>query len=212
MNILLERYVDKYESANSVLKTWNNENYNPLGECRVTVKNPKNRKKFNVKFVIRHNNFANVLSLRACEKMQLLKIKPENFEKVLSIENDYSNVFDTSRFGELEGECELKLKSDAKPVIMNNKKIPISVRNLLKQELDRLKKLKVIVPVDEPTAWVSQTVCALKKNSQIRLCLDPQELNTVLLREHYTMPTLDDILHELSDSTAFSKADLASGY
>ena len=68
------------------------------------------------------------------------------------------------------------------------------------------------MPVDEPTAWVSQSECTLKKNNKIRLWLDPQELNKVLLREHYTMPTLDDILRRLSDNTVFSKADLASGY
>ena len=68
------------------------------------------------------------------------------------------------------------------------------------------------MPVDEPIAWVSQTVCIFKKKNKIRLCLDPQELNKLLLREHYTMSNLDDILHELSDSTAIFKADLASGY
>ena len=32
VNILPEQYVNKYESANLVLKTWNNENYNSLRE------------------------------------------------------------------------------------------------------------------------------------------------------------------------------------
>ena len=39
--------------------------------------------------MICHNNFAPILGLRACEQMQVLKIKHENFEKMLNIENDY---------------------------------------------------------------------------------------------------------------------------
>ena len=61
----------------------------------------------------------------------------------------------------------------------------------------------------ERTEWVSQSVITLKKNGKVRLCLDPQELNKVLLREHYIMPTIDDILHNLRQSKVFIKADLS---
>ena len=63
-----------------------------------------------------------------------------------------------------------------------------------------------------PTPWVSQLVLTKKKNGQIRICIDPQELNKALLREHYTLPVLEDTLHEMRDSRFFSKADLSSGY
>ncbi|XP_066970068.1 uncharacterized protein [Macrobrachium rosenbergii] len=87
---------------------------------------------------------------------------------------------------------------DAKPVVMPDRRVPISVRPKLKEELDRLVNLGVIVRVEQPTPWVSQLVIAHKRNSDIRVCLDPKELNKVLLHEHYTLPV--------------SKADLASGY
>ena len=38
------------------------------------------------------------------------------------------------------------------------------------------------------------------------------ELNKVLIRERYELPTLDDMLHELLQAKIFSKIDLASGY
>ena len=63
-----------------------------------------------------------------------------------------------------------------------------------------------------PTPWVSQLVLTKKKNGQICICIDPQELNKALLREHYTLPVLEDTLHEMCDSHFFSKADLSSGY
>ena len=51
-----------------------------------------------------------------------------------------------------------------------------------------------------------------QKSGDLRLCLDPHELNTCILREHFTLPILEDVLHELRDTNVFSKADLASGY
>ena len=59
---------------------------------------------------------------------------------------------------------------------------------------------------------MSQKVNVKKSNDTIRICLDPQELNKVLIRERYILPTLQDTVHELSQSTFFSKFDLAHGY
>ena len=66
--------------------------------------------------------------------------------------------------------------------------------------------------MDEPTLWVSQVVLIQKKSGNLRICLDPHELNKVIQREHYTLPILEDVLHELRESRHFSKADLSSSY
>ena len=73
-------------------------------------------------------------------------------------------------------------------------------------------EMRGITPVDEPTPGVSQIVVKPNKSGEIRMCLDPHELNKVLLREHYTLPVLEDILHEMSGSEVFSKADISSGF
>ena len=95
---------------------------------------------------------------------------------------------------------------------MPSRKVPVALREPLKNELDRLVKSEVLAPVDEPTQWVNQMVIVPKKDGSIRLCLDPRELNKVLMREHFTLPTLDDTLHEIGTSKVFSKVDLSSGY
>lgn len=95
---------------------------------------------------------------------------------------------------------------------MADRRVPLAIRPKLKKELDRLSMMGVITPVEEPTPWVSQIVIAHKKSGDIRVCLDPHELNKSLMREHYTLPILEDVLHELRESKVFSKADLSSGY
>ena len=52
----------------------------------------------------------------------------------------------------------------------------------------------------------------MKKSGALRVCIDPKELNKPLVHERYTLPILEDSLHELSTSTMFSKADLAHGF
>ena len=98
------------------------------------------------------------------------------------------------------------------PVVMPDRRIPVSVRPKLKAELDRLVNIGALKKVEQPTPWLSQIVITSKKNGDIRMCLDPKELNKALLREHYTLPILEDTVHELGQSCVFSKADLASGY
>jgi len=72
--------------------------------------------------------------------------------------------------------------------------------------------MNVIIPVEEPTPWISQIVVTPKKSGKLRVCIDPHKLNKALLREHYTLPVLEDVLHKMRGSKVCSKADLSSGY
>jgi len=95
---------------------------------------------------------------------------------------------------------------------MPTRRFPLAIRAKLKAELDRIQKMGVITPVSEPTSWVSQIVTTIKRNGELRICINPKDLNKVLKREHYILPTLDDTLHELGQSRYFTKADLRAGF
>lgn len=214
VNIMPITYVNLNQVAKTdvTLKTWNKNNYKPLGECRVVVTNPRNKKAYNVRFIICHAEFTPILGLSASEKMQLIQVKNNNFEHthVVTV-SEYSEVFN-DELGTFKGEHSLKLKPDARPTVMPDRRAPIALRIPLKMELDRLTKKNVITPVTEPTEWVSQAVVTKKANGSVRLCIDPQDLNKAVMRERYILPTLEDTLHELSQSKLFSKFDLSSGY
>ena len=63
---------------------------------------------------------------------------------------------------------------------------------------------KVITKVYEPTQWESSLVTPHKKESgKLRVCIDPQKLNTALLRERYYLPVMDDILPKLQNAKVF---------
>ena len=77
---------------------------------------------------------------------------------------------------------------------------------------DRLVQEDIIKPVECPTDWVNSLVCVTKPNGEIRLCLDPKDLNKYIKRPHYYSPTIDDVLPDLCGSKYFSTLDARSGY
>ena len=90
--------------------------------------------------------------------------------------------------------------------------MPISLHKKLKEELDRMVRLEVIQPIDEPTEWVSSLVIIKKPDGRIRVCLDPKPLNKAIKRQHYPLPTTEEIFDKMKDAHMFSKLDASSGY
>ena len=66
--------------------------------------------------------------------------------------------------------------------------------------------------MEGPTPWVSPVVVVPKQNDEIRLCVDMRRANEAIIRERYQIPTVDKVLHNLNQSTVFSKLDLKWGY
>ncbi len=50
-----------------------------------------------------------------------------------------------------------------------------------------------------------------KKNGNLRICLSPRGLNRAIRREHFKLPTRDEIMAQFSNAKYFSKLDASSG-
>jgi hypothetical protein len=82
----------------------------------------------------------------------------------------------------------------------------------VKREIDKPLERNVLVSVTEPTEWVSQMAVVRKSNGKLRICIDPQPLNTALMREHYRLTMLEDVLPKLANARMFSKLDIRETY
>ena len=51
-----------------------------------------------------------------------------------------------------------------------------------------------------------------KPNGNVRICIDPKDLNCAIKREHYPMKTIEDVAAKLSNAKYFSKLDAESGF
>ena len=66
---------------------------------------------------------------------------------------DYRDVFEG--LGCMEGLCHLEVDQTVRPVIHPPRKVPVALRDRLKEELDKLVGEEILFPVTEPTKWMS---------------------------------------------------------
>lgn len=78
------------------------------------------------------------------------------------------------------------------------RKLPIYLKDEFKEELDRMQELGSIKIVTDQTDWVSSPAVSRTSNWQLRVCLDPIDLNRACKRTHHKTPTLEEITHKLS--------------
>ena len=96
-----------------------------------------------------------------------------------------------------------------KPVIHAPRRV--ALRSKIKAKLDELVDRRVIVPVTEPTRWVSSMLAVAKPN-KIRICIGPRDLNRVIRREHYQLPTVDEVISRLTGAKKFTLCDVKDGF
>jgi len=85
------------------------------------------------------------------------------------------------------------------PVQHVPRRVPVAMKECLKQKLSELTKQGIITKVEEPTSWISNMV-AIMKPGKLRLCIDPRDLNNAIKWPKYQMPTLEEILPTASNA------------
>ena len=123
----------------------------------------------------------------------------------------YPTVF-SDGVGLLEGEYRIAIDPKAVPVEHAARRVPVALREKLQQTLQDLVKQEVLAPVQGPTAWVSSMVVVPKRDGKIRICIDPQELNAAIQREHYQLPTIEEIATRLPGAKVFTVLDARHGF
>ena len=103
------------------------------------------------------------------------------------------------------------MDSNAKPVQENPRRVPIPVKDEHKSKIEELETMGVIVKVTKPTPWINNMV-AVRKLNKLRLCLDPLHLDKGIIRNHYPMPTVEDITPKLTKAKVFSVVDVKDGF
>ena len=114
--------------------------------------------------------------------------------------------------GHLEGKYHIVLDERVPPVQHPPRRVPVPLRQTLKDTLDDLVQQDILAPVQQPTPWISSMVVVPKKDGKTRICLDPQDLNKAIRREHYPLPTIEDVATRLHGAKVFSVLDVRKGF
>ena len=114
--------------------------------------------------------------------------------------------------GLLEGQYHIKVDKTVDPVQHTPWRVLVALRTRLQVELDRMAEENIIAPVTTPTRWVSSLVVVPKPNGKLRICLDPKDLNIATQREHYPLPTIEDVVTRLQGAKVSTKLDVKNGF
>lgn len=123
----------------------------------------------------------------------------------------YPRIF-SEGVGRLEGEYHIRLDSQIDPVQHAPRKVPVALREQLRKTLEELVQQDILAPVTQPTEWISSMVIVPKKDGKLRVCLDPKDLNRAIQREHYPLPTIDEIATRLHGAKVFTVLDVRQGF
>ena len=87
------------------------------------------------------------------------------------------------------------------------------MKTAVEEKLKAMEKDGLITRVDTPTEWISNLTAVWKDDkAQVRVCLDPRDLNIAIKRSHFQMPTMDDVLPLLGGAKIFSLLDVKDGF
>ncbi|UYV80953.1 K02A2.6-like, partial [Cordylochernes scorpioides] len=160
-----------------------------------------------IRFIISRDNTCPILGRQTCSNLGLVK----RVNTCQAITQEYQELFEG--IGCLKGyEYEAKFQtSDMNMQVRPPRPIPLSIKERVKKELEEMEDNGIIKKVNYPTPISSQMVIA-KQKGKIRICIDPSDINKVILRSHFPLRTFDQIAVNLHGSKYFTKLDLKKGY
>ena len=80
----------------------------------------------------------------------------------------------------------------------------------LKVQIQELLDKGFIRPSTSP--WGAPVLFAKKKDKTLRLCIDYQNLNMVMIKNQYPLPRINDLFDQLRGAQVYSKIDLCIDY
>ena len=136
-------------------------------------------------------------------------LEPAGPISIEQLKKEHPEVFGP-RVGLLEGKYRIALDESVYPVQHPPRRVQVPLRAALKDALD---EQDILAPVQQPTPWVSSMAMVVpKKDGKPRICLDPRDLNKAIRREHYPLPTIEDILTHLHGAKVFTVLDVSKGF
>ncbi|KAB0799250.1 hypothetical protein PPYR_07130 [Photinus pyralis] len=214
-----DNFYVKLKKTNMTLIAYGNSDFkiNPIGEINLNCE--LNDKFACLPFVIvDSNNQMPLLGLKECLALDLIKridtikdlTKIGQFNNVEDIVRIYPQVF--SGLGCFPSEHKIVLKQNYLPHVQAVRRIPQALHQRVKHKLIDLESQGIIRKVEKPTEWLNPLVIVEKKNGDLRLCLDPKFLNQNIQREHFLIPTAEEIAAELNNKAVFTVLDMKDGY
>jgi hypothetical protein len=174
-------------------------------------------------FLVVDINAKPIVGAKACEMLNLIQRIPVNRVKQghsdessatksavdknipKDVQKKYGDLF--KGLGSLPGEHTIRIDPHVQPIAHPPRKVPPALKEKVKRELDRMERDGVVVKQQELTPSVNSMVTVTKANGKVRICIDPRDLKKAILRKHFPLKTIEDVVTEMEGPTVFTKLD-----
>ena len=139
-------------------------------------------------------------------------ISSTGYAEVDQVLIEHQHVFSTDedKLGECFMEpCQINT-GDALPIKQRPRRLPLSKRHLVEEQIKEMEEAGVIRPSSSP--WASPIVLVPKKDGTTRFCIDFRAMNSVTITDAYALPSIQEIFDSMDGSVIYSTLDLTSGY
>lgn len=153
----------------------------------------------------------------------------DEFAKMCLISNVTEGELDLSHLKRADAERIQSLVTSYEP--QRNTESPVEMKILLTDDIPvyqqprRLSYADKCVVDDQVAQWLTEgivqpscseyaspIVLVAKKNGEKRLCCDYRRLNQKIVRDHFPMPLIDDVIERLQAARVFTTLDLTNGF
>ena len=207
----------------SILVLANGDEQPIEGKATVYVSRKGNAHKIEVN-VVRGHGYEPILSKQTMLEMNLIKILDSDRDpRVNVLKSDteplleeYEDVFEG--LGKLDGQYHIVTDESIRPVVHPPRRLLVAMTERVQRKLEEMVAANIIEQVDHPTDWVSSMLVVTKPSTEaegetkLRICLDPRDLNLAIKREHFPMPTIEEIATRLNGAKLFSVFDASNGF
>lgn len=200
--------------SRGLLEAFGGEKIKPLGNIKLSCK--INNSIGDVEFAVVNKNVMPILGLQVCKKFNLL-VKITN-SKIDTLKINSKNEFIKNNNEIFEGlgafpeYYTIKTKVNAEGVIRPPRRLPQVLLNKFEKELNKMIENGIVSKVSEPKKWSSNVVLVEKPDGSLRICLDPNELNKVIVRDYCLIPRFEDIRPKLLNKKFYTLLDLKQGF
>ncbi|XP_055507978.1 uncharacterized protein LOC129707187 [Leucoraja erinacea] len=203
---------EQLSADRSVLRAYGGEELTPVG--RVTFHCKLQKTSRDLSFFVLDCDCVPLLSNQACQDLGLVAFDSTVHEVRVKLDpvSEYPDLFD-DKLGKLPLVYKIAIDSSVTPVCRPSHRVSFAMKDKVKAMLDKMVNLGVLEAVSEPTSWVSTMVATMKKGkNEIRVCINPKDLNTAIKRPHYPMRTVEDVAAQVGQATVFSVLDARSSF
>ena len=151
-----------------------------------------------------------VLSGKVCQAFNLVQLVHKihvdaNLKELRDKHQDLQNAS-----GAMPETYFIKFDPTATSVVHGPRRQPASLLKIV-AKLKEIENEGHLAKVTQPTDWVNYVVVS-SRGENIRICLDPGDVNKEVKREHCPVPTVEEMAAKIPDFKVFTVLDAKSGF